>query len=97
VLYPKSAPDIELDVQTEPWISLYTECQPYLPDGVEDIAGEFTLTVEEASFTCAEMDPYYAMDFNHDCYVDLQDLARLSQDWLKCNIPGDADCTWPIE
>lgn len=97
VLYPKAAPDVELDVQTEPWLALIGSAQPYIPDGTEDIVGEFTLSVEEGSFTCAEMDPYYAMDFNHDCYVDLQDLARLSQDWLKCSNPSDADCTWPIE
>lgn len=97
VIYPKAAPDVSLDIQTEPWISLWIECQPYKPDGIEDIVGEFTLTVEQGELTCADMYPYYPMDLNHDCYVDLQDLARLSQDWLKCNNPVDADCTWPIE
>ncbi len=97
VIYPKSAPDVSLDIQTEPWLSLGAVCQPYEPDGTEDIVGEFALTVEQGELTCADMYPYYPMDLNHDCYVDLQDLARLSQDWLKCNNPVDADCTWPIE
>lgn len=95
VIYPKSAPDVSLDVQTEPWLPNENPMQiyPYEPDGIEDIAGEFTLTVEEAtSFDCADMVKFYPMDFNEDCYVNLQDFAQFAQDWLKCNAPFDEEC-----
>ncbi len=97
VLYPKSAPDVSLDIQTEPWNPPFYSCQPYDPDGVEDIVGQFTLSVEFGDFTCADMGQYYPMDFDQNCYVDLQDFARFAQDWLTCNNPADGDCTWPIE
>ncbi len=96
VLYPKAAPNVSLDIQTEPWVSLGIECQPYDPDGTEDIAGEFTLSVEFGNFTCADSTTFYPMDFNEDCYVDLQDFTAWVADWLKCNNPGDGECTWPL-
>jgi len=31
-------------------------------------------------------------DLNDDCYVDLEDMAILAADWLRCNDPEDEDC-----
>lgn len=33
-------------------------------------------------------------DLNTDCSVDLGDIAAFMKDWLKCNDPEDANCTW---
>lgn len=32
-----------------------------------------------------------------DCYVNIYDLAAMAADWLNCNNPEDATCTWPYE
>ncbi|MEN6386545.1 MAG: hypothetical protein ABFD79_15310 [Phycisphaerales bacterium] len=31
-------------------------------------------------------------DFNNDCYVNFKDFAVLSEDWLSCMDPADAEC-----
>jgi len=31
-------------------------------------------------------------DINEDCYVNIQDLAELADDWLLCNNPGQSGC-----
>ena len=43
--------------------------------------------------TCQEQGVYMSMDFNQDCYVDLEDFAVFAADWLKCNDPQNFDCT----
>jgi hypothetical protein len=35
---------------------------------------------------------YLPADLNHDCYVDMLDLAYMSQNWLDCTITTDANC-----
>jgi len=36
--------------------------------------------------------PYLPQDFNHDCYVDLQDFALFVKNWLLCYDAANADC-----
>ena len=31
-------------------------------------------------------------DLNHDCYVNLADLAMFASNWLRCNDPADTNC-----
>ena len=33
------------------------------------------------------------MDLNHDCYVDMGDLAIFAENWLNCTNPTDANCS----
>jgi hypothetical protein len=42
---------------------------------------------------CEDISTYLPMDFNQDCYVDLQDFATFANEWLKCNHPSDPSCT----
>jgi len=42
---------------------------------------------------CTEQLP---MDFNWDCYVNMEDLAILAGDWLTCNDPQNPNCTPPV-
>lgn len=37
---------------------------------------------------------YPAMDFNHDCKVDLRDFAIFMEHWLECNFDDPSAC-WP--
>ncbi len=46
---------------------------------------------------CSELGIFYPTDFNHDCYVNLEDFALFAEKWLACNDPENAECTWPIE
>ena len=34
-------------------------------------------------------------DFNHDCYVNLEDFASFAQNWLSCMNPNDPHCSKP--
>ena len=43
--------------------------------------------------TCSEVGFYHDGDLNQDCTVNLEDLAILAQDWLKCNDPQGEGCT----
>lgn len=36
---------------------------------------------------------YLPGDLNKDCYVNVQDLRSMADDWLKCTAPGNSDCT----
>ncbi len=36
---------------------------------------------------------YLKGDLNHDCYVNLEDFALLTKDWLKCSDPLNPGCT----
>ena len=40
----------------------------------------------------------YQSDLNHDCRVDLQDLAKFAADWTTCNNPNESGCieNWDI-
>lgn len=57
-------------------------------------ADNTTITdISNNSFTiypCSENNP---ADINGDCYIDLQDLAILSQNWLWCGDRYNFDCT----
>lgn len=35
------------------------------------------------------------MDFNRDCYVDLEDFGEFAQQWLKCTDPTNEACVLP--
>jgi len=63
------------------------------PDGLPDVIGQFTLQVTPYQMTCADQNEYFAMDFNQDCFVDLQDFAVFAQQWLNCNDPQTPGCT----
>jgi hypothetical protein len=45
--------------------------------------------VKTTGCTCVS---YLPADLNHDCYVDMRDLAFLAQNWLVCINPADANC-----
>jgi hypothetical protein len=66
------------------------------PDGNLEVVGQFTLSVSSYTPTCDDLiamgDEYLFMDFNQDCYVNLEDFAQFAQDWLKCNDPANANC-----
>lgn len=36
-----------------------------------------------------------ATDLNEDCRVNLEDLALVAADWMRCVDPSDATCEWP--
>ena len=33
------------------------------------------------------------VDLNHDCYIDVSDLAVFTEEWLECNDPCNPNCT----
>jgi len=37
---------------------------------------------------------YAPADLNHDCYVNLADLAQMALQWLSCTDPAGADCIY---
>jgi len=45
--------------------------------------------VKTTGCTCTT---YVQADVNRDCYVDFRDFALLSQGWLDCTNPADANC-----
>lgn len=47
-------------------------------------------------FSCADQGIYFQTDINEDCYVNLEDIAILAGDWLKCNDPANPDNCDPI-
>lgn len=47
---------------------------------------------ESLSPQCEDIGIYLPMDFNKDCYVDLQDFATFAASWLDCNHPADLSC-----
>ena len=46
--------------------------------------------VKTGGCTC---ESYPAGDLNHDCYVDMLDLALLAENWLDCTNPDDPICS----
>ncbi len=66
------------------------------PDGMADILGQFTLRVDSYAPTCEDTlamgRTYLEKDYNHDCYVNLEDFAIFAQDWLRCNYPYESGC-----
>ena len=51
--------------------------------------------ISEAPFSIFECRADLAADLNHDCYVDMADLALLMGEWLACGNPLDPAC-WPL-
>jgi hypothetical protein len=47
----------------------------------------------DAPFTVFHCLEYIPADINKDCYIDLNDLAMLAQDWLWCKDPYNSACT----
>jgi hypothetical protein len=35
---------------------------------------------------------YHSMDFNKDCYVNLDDFSMFAAHWLECTMPGEPGC-----
>jgi len=44
-------------------------------------------------YNCEVQNEFRDADINHDCYVNLADLALLAGDWLQCNDPEGPGCT----
>ncbi len=54
------------------------------------------LTLDAAisdTFTCQDQNRFMNMDFNKDCYVNLEDFALFADRWLDCNDPQNETCT----
>jgi len=64
----------------------------FLPNTVPDQVGQFTLLVEPYSTNCADLTTFLDMDFNQDCYVNLEDFAQFAADWMRCNDPQNPNC-----
>jgi len=66
------------------------------PDGIVDHVGQFTLLVEEYQPVCTDLPAmgiaYLDLDYNHDCYINLEDFAVFAQNWLRCNDPANLSC-----
>ena len=51
-------------------------------------AGSYTVAVSSPEPVCGDTaHPYPAYDFNHDCWVNLEDFAMFAMDWLTCTQP----------
>lgn len=53
-----------------------------------------TLVVEYLVYpqSCGNMGSILVSDINQDCYVNLQDLALVTAQWLQCNDPDNIEC-----
>ncbi len=94
VIYSRSAP---LDGPISggwDFIETGSTAGPFTTDGFDDVIGQYTLTLEDAVLVCSDVpaDQMFAMDFNKDCYVDLEDFARFAQEWLRCIDPANPVC-----
>jgi hypothetical protein len=58
-----------------------------LPGGCRVNIGAYGNT-EEASLS----DRHFPADLNYDCYIDIEDVAIFSENWLGCNDPANSDC-----
>lgn len=57
---------------------------------------EFTINIEQATCERVKTDGLLMVgDVNKDCRVDLDDLAEMAKNWLKCNDPEDPTCDNP--
>jgi hypothetical protein len=50
------------------------------------------ITIIEDDLGCGDWG-YNAMDFNEDCYVNLEDFVLLALQWLDCTDPADVNCS----
>ncbi|MBN1125337.1 MAG: hypothetical protein JXA82_10040, partial [Sedimentisphaerales bacterium] len=51
--------------------------------------GGYTFSVVSPEPRCGDLDhPYPPGDANKDCYVNLQDLALMAQNWMTCTNPN---------
>lgn len=51
---------------------------------------------EPLNITCQDQNEFMKADLNQDCHVNLEDLALLAGDWLKCNDPQGQNCIAPV-
>jgi hypothetical protein len=63
--------------------------------------GEDTVVITTTTPTCADVIAaglIQKTDLNKDCYVNIQDLAIMLQNWTKCNDPEslNVNCIWPF-
>lgn len=68
---------------------------------VIDDAGtvEDTVVITTTTPSCADVIAaglIQKTDLNKDCYVNIQDLAILLENWTKCNDPENVNCIWPF-
>ncbi|MCK5001047.1 MAG: hypothetical protein KAS23_16000 [Anaerohalosphaera sp.] len=51
--------------------------------------GEYSFSVVSPEPRCGDLDhPYPVGDANHDCFVNLVDMALVAENWLTCTAPG---------
>jgi hypothetical protein len=50
-----------------------------------------SISISEGVLTCVT---YLPMDFNEDCYVNLDDFAIFAQSWLDCNDQSNPNCEY---
>ena len=67
---------------------------------IDDIGTvEDTVVITTTTPTCADATaggPVLKTDLNRDCYVNIQDLAVMLQNWTRCNDPENINCIWPF-
>jgi hypothetical protein len=63
------------------WNDLQDDCPPWIP---------WSYIIEYSSFVCTER---IEGDVNHDCRVNLEDLALMASDWLRCTRMPNTFCT----
>ncbi len=68
--------------------SIFNDPEPH--DGGDHLVG-VTAAISPAASCAGGI--YLKGDLNQDCYVNLEDFALLTRDWLQCNDPLDANCT----
>lgn len=95
---------VELGEQND-WYSIwaiwtgYFDSIKFLPAVDSEISGStyyidnLKITYDPAPEWCGEPGfDYHSADVNHDCYVDLLDLAEMGQQWLSCTDPAGSGC-----
>ncbi len=54
--------------------------------------GQYKFSVVSPDPRCGDLEhPYPLGDVNHDCYVDMVDIAMLAANWLNCSAPACDD------
>ena len=83
-----SALDLEFDENGKPFILVVTKQNPTSDSN----AFILTTAFPGAGYCGDHYTPYLSGDYNEDCVVDSSDLLSMTQDWLECTDPENADC-----